>query len=147
MGSPYTFLQVLGCRHEQSAAVGILAGLCFCPHLAEGEHVKGWCRATLRGASIQSSPSHQKAAGAVNSSVVSHRRVLCAHRERKAIWCPQHKPQLYSSQPAQLPPAYRYGWIISNARRQLPAQWDGSSWEPHQACLTPENKTAGQPWP
>lgn len=85
---PYPFLQSLGCRHKQSAVGRVLAGLCLCPHLAEGEHVKGWCQAILRGTShtqLQSSPSHQKAIGAVISSVISHRRALCAHSERQAM--------------------------------------------------------------
>lgn len=96
---PYTFLQALACRHKQSAVGRVLAGLCLCPHLGQGEHVKAWPQATLRGTStqLQNSPSHQKAIGAVISSVVSHRRALRACSERQAIQWPQHKPRLYNS--------------------------------------------------
>ena len=109
---PYTFLQALRYRHKPSAVGRVLAGLCLCPHLAEGEHVRGWCEATPRATSptqLQSYPSHQKAIGAVISSVVSHRRALYA---RSAMQWPQYKPQLYNLQPpqlvaCQLHPAYR----------------------------------------
>jgi len=43
--------KALGWRHKESAVGRDLAGLCLCPHLAEGEHVKGLWQATPRSTS------------------------------------------------------------------------------------------------